>query len=86
MKKTVLAMALALTCSLSVSADNLGPDSVAGPLQDAPASQPVLNYDAESITTAQWDNPENRHYTYANFDKVHPYPAYISKGLVRLSS
>lgn len=81
MKKRALAMALALSSSLSVSADGLGPDSVAGPLFGAPTSQPVLNYDVASITTAEWDSPENRHYTYANFDKVHPYPAYISKGL-----
>jgi CubicO group peptidase (beta-lactamase class C family) len=42
--------------------------------------QPILNYDAESITTAEWDEPANRHYTYAHFENVHPYPTIISRG------
>jgi len=45
-----------------------------------PRVQPVLNYNADEVTTAKWDDPRNRHYTYANFDKVHPYPTIISRG------
>ncbi len=81
MKKSSFAVALAVLLSLPVSADDLGPESVAGALKNIPAEQPALNFDIGSITTAEWDNPENRHYTYANFEHVHPYPALISKGL-----
>lgn len=46
----------------------------------APRAQPLLNYDYDSISAAAWDQPQNRHYTYSNIEKVHPYPTIISRG------
>ena len=70
---------LALTAALGtpVLADE---GNVAGEEDAKPRMQPLLNYDSNAVTTADWDEPENRHYTYANFDKVHPYPTIISRG------
>jgi hypothetical protein len=77
-------MNILLPCSL-IAAVLLTPvfadeGNVAGEEDAKPRMQPLLNYEAGSITTADWDQPENRHYTYANFDKVHPYPTIISRG------
>lgn len=70
---------LALTAALGtpVFADE---GNVAGEEDAKPRMQPLLNYDSNAVTTADWDEPANRHYTYANFDKVHPYPTIISRG------
>jgi len=77
-------MKMLLSCSLiaavlvtPVFADE---GNVAGAEDAKPRMQPLLNYETGSITTAEWDKAENRHYTYANLDKVHPYPTIISRG------
>ena len=63
-------MKMLLSCSLiaavlvtPVFADE---GNVAGAEDAKPRMQPLLNYETGSITTAEWDKAENRHYTYAN--------------------
>jgi CubicO group peptidase (beta-lactamase class C family) len=70
----IIVIVLALAATPAMVASDVGtPD-------DKPRSQPMLNYTAKRITTPDWDQPENRHFTYSNFDKVHPYPTIISRG------
>lgn len=77
MKKLISISLITAVLVTSVFADE---GNVAGEEDTKPRMQPLLNYEAGSITTAKWDEPENRHYTYSNFDKVHPYPTIISRG------
>lgn len=77
MKKLISISLITAVLVTSVFADE---GNVAGEEDTKPRMQPLLNYEASSITTAKWDEPENRHYTYSNFDKVHPYPTIISRG------
>lgn len=71
--------AYAVALSLSAYAGDL-PLNPTGTEEPTPREQPVLNYNADTVTTAKWDDPRNRHYTFANFEKVHPYPSIISRG------
>lgn len=52
----------------------------AGTEDSVPRSQPILDYNTDTVTTIQWDAERFRHYTYANFEKVHPYPTIIGRG------
>lgn len=73
-----LLVALALASTVAMAQEKvINPAGVEDP---APRVQPVLNYNDGEVTTATWDDPRFRHYTYANFEKVHPYPTIISRG------
>ncbi|MES0827961.1 serine hydrolase domain-containing protein [Ruegeria sp. SCP11] len=74
-----LATAITVASSMTIIAEE-APLNPTGSEDLAPREQPVLNYEAAEVTTAKWDNPRNRHYTYSNFEKVHPYPSIISRG------
>jgi hypothetical protein len=54
--------------------------NVAGAEDAKPRPQPLYNTVDHSIKTSEWDRPENRWFTYSNFEKVHPYPSIISRG------
>jgi CubicO group peptidase (beta-lactamase class C family) len=71
--KTIVIIIVLVFAALPATAD-------LGDLDDKPRPQPILNYTAKPVTTQEWDQPENRHFTYSNFDKVHPYPTIISRG------
>ena len=77
MKLLSICFAVAVALVTPVVADE---GNILGEVDAKPRMQPLLNYEAASITTAEWDQPGNRHYTFANFDKIHPYPTIISRG------
>lgn len=78
MKKFTLAFTLMISMSVPVNAGDLR--NVAGEEDPKPRMQPLLNTVEYSIPTDQWDQPQNRHYTYSNFENIHPYPSIISRG------
>lgn len=81
MRSIAVILPVVTTVGISVAAfAEDAPLNPAGAEDPALRVQPVLNYNATEVTPSLWDNPRNRHYTYANFEKVHPYPAIISRG------
>lgn len=46
--------------------------------------QVLLNYDYDSINFSNWNEPENRHWSWWNLDKLMPFPVEIGRGSLPL--
>lgn len=78
MKKTVFFITLFTPLAFTVYAK--GDGDIVDYEDLKPRSQPIYNSVDFSVTTSKWDLPENRHYSFSNFENLHPYPSIISKG------
>lgn len=79
----VLVAAIAACFLSSRQTSSAQEGNVAGAEDAKPRPQPIYNTTEYSIKTSVWDRPENRWFTYSNFEKVHPYPSIISRGTAK---